>query len=134
MLAAAGATTTVMFDGPAVVVTVTVADPDLVGSLCEMAMIVTCAGAGTVAGAVYSPLPEIVPFALPPTTVQVTAVFDVSITVAVICSVVPTTTFKPLGETLTEITRPAVPLLHPARISTAANDSSEHVRFMRVPT
>src|ERR1700719_849290 len=133
-LATVGDTATVMFDGPAVVVIVNVADPDLVVSFCEMAVMVTCAGAGTVAGAVYRPVLDIVPFALPPATVQVTAVLNVSVTVAVICCAVPTTMFTPVGETLTDTTFPAVPLLHPARSDTTASNSSEFARFIRVPT
>src|SRR5450755_1550986 len=125
MLAAVGDTSTVILDGPAVVVIVSVADPDFVGSLCDVAVIDTCAGAGTVAGAVYKPALEIVPFAAPPTTVQVTAVLKVSSTVAVICCVVPTTIFTPVGVTLTETIFPAVPLLHPAKTNTATNESSE---------
>ena len=130
MLAAAGDTVTETFDGPDVVVTVKAADPDFVVSLCEVAVTVTCAGAGTVDGAVYNPALEIVPFALPPTTLHVTAVFDVSITVAVNCSVVPTTTLTPVGATVTEMMRPAVPLLHPASIITSIDESSQQPRFM----
>src|SRR5271154_2827567 len=117
-LAAAGDTVTEVFDGPDVVVTVKVADPDFVVSRCEVAVTVTCAGVGTVAGAVYSPAPEIVPFALPPTTLPVTAVSEVCVTAAVNCSVVPTTTFTLVGSTVTEMMRPAVPLLQPASIIT----------------
>lgn len=50
--------------------TVTVKEPDLVVSACEVAVTVTLAGFGTVAGAVYTPIFEIVP---PPVTLQVTA-------------------------------------------------------------
>jgi len=78
-----------------------------------------------VVGAVYKPVLEIVPFAAPPTTLQVTLVLKVSSTVAVICCVVLTTIFTPVGVTLTETVFPAVPLLHPARINKAANESSE---------
>src|SRR5580704_17877960 len=123
-----------MFERPAAVVIVSVADPDLVGSFCEVAVIVTCAGAGTVAGAVYKPVLEIVPFALPPATLQFTAVLNVCNTVAVICCVVPTTRFTPLGATLTEITRPAVPLLQPASITKTATIGSAQTRLMKVPT
>jgi hypothetical protein len=132
-LATKGVTATAIFVGPAVVVMVAVADPDFVESFWETAVIVICAGVGTVAGAVYSPVLEIVPFPLPPETLQVTPWFDVSITVAVICCVVPTTTFTPLGKTLTEIVRPAVPFLHPARINATAKGSSEQARFIRSP-
>jgi hypothetical protein len=120
-----GETITVIFDGPAIVVIVKVAEPDFVESRFEVAVMATCSGVGTVAGAVYSPVLEIVPLALPPTTLQVTAVFEVCKTVAVICCVVPTTRLIPVGATLTEITRPAVPLLHPASMTTIVRHSSE---------
>jgi hypothetical protein len=64
-------------------VTVTVADADFAVSAWEVAVTVTCAGFGTAPGAVYSPLLEIVPFAAPPATPQVTAVFELPVTVAV---------------------------------------------------
>jgi hypothetical protein len=112
---ALGDTTTETLDGVGVVVTVTVAVPDFVVSFCEMAVIVTCAGLGTDPGAVYSPAADIAPFALPPTTLQFTAWFDVSVTAAVNCSVAPGATLTPVGVTWTEMTFPAVPLLHPAR-------------------
>ena len=50
-------------------ITVTNADPEDVG---EVATIVTFDGFGTTVGAVYSPAPSTVPFALPPVTDQVT--------------------------------------------------------------
>jgi hypothetical protein len=131
-LATAGDTVTVTVVGAAVGVTITVADPDFVVSLWEVAEIVTCAGVGTEAGAVYNPVLETVPLALPPATLHVTAVFDVSITVAVNCSVVPITTFTSVGNTVTLTTRPAVPLLHPASIVTSMNASSEQPRFMTI--
>src|SRR4029077_18021137 len=51
-------------------VTITVAGEDFVESACEVAVTVTCAGFGTVAGAVYSPELEMVPLAAPPATLQ----------------------------------------------------------------
>src|SRR6266478_2107501 len=66
-------------------VTVTFAEPDFVASACEVAVTFTCAGFGTVDGAVYSPLAETVPLAAPPVTLQVTAVFVVPVTLAVNC-------------------------------------------------
>jgi len=80
-------------------VTVTVAGDDFVESACEVAVTVTCAGFGTVAGAVYSPALEIVPLAAPPATLQVTAVFDVPVTVALNCCVLPTGTLAAVGAT-----------------------------------
>jgi predicted anti-sigma-YlaC factor YlaD len=51
------------------VVTVTVAEADLLVSACEMAVTVTVAGFGTAVGAVYRPAVEIVPTVLlPPAT------------------------------------------------------------------
>jgi len=67
----------------AAAVTVMVADPDFDEFACEVAVTVTVAGFGTFAGAVYNPVGEIVPFAAPPITAQVTAVSDVPVTVAV---------------------------------------------------
>ena len=65
---------------------VTAADADLVGSDALVAVMVTVEGDGGVAGAVYSPVEEIVPQAVPlqpaPDTVQATAVFDVPVTEA----------------------------------------------------
>jgi hypothetical protein len=61
----------------------------LVVSETLVAVMVTVAGDGAVAGAVYSPVEEIVPQAVPlqpvPDTVQVTAVFDVPVTEAANC-------------------------------------------------
>ena len=111
MLAVDGDTCTVTFDGTDFVVIVTVAVPVFDVSFCDVAIITTCAGVGTVAGAVYSPVLEIVPFALPPATVHVTAVLNVSVTVALNCSVFPITTFTPVGSTVTPTTFPAVPRL-----------------------
>ena len=49
-VAVAGSTETTMLEDDAT--TVTVAEPDLVGSACEVAITVTLGGFGTVAGAV----------------------------------------------------------------------------------
>jgi hypothetical protein len=85
--------------------TVTVADADLVLSAVEVATTLTRAGLGTVPGAVYKPLVEMVPQPLPeqpaPLRLHVTAVFVVFITVAVNCCVFPATTCAPVGEMLT---------------------------------
>jgi len=99
-LAALGDTLTV----PAAVaaVTVTLADPDF-ASASEVAVTLTVAGFGTVAGAVYIPPLEILPFAVPPSTLQVTAVFDVPLTVAVNCCVLPVATVAVAGTTETAI-------------------------------
>ena len=68
---------------------VTEADADLLGSDTLVAVIVKVAGEGAVAGAVYSPLEEIVPQVAPlqpvPDAVQVTAMFDVPVTEAANC-------------------------------------------------
>ena len=57
--------------------TVTVADADLVESATEVAVTVTMAGLGTLAGAVYTPLeltvPQFAPVQPVPETLQVTA-------------------------------------------------------------
>jgi hypothetical protein len=90
---------TVMEPAETAVVTVTVAEADFELSACEVAVIVTCVGFGTVAGAVYCPVLEIVPFVAPPPTLQVTAVFDVPLTVAANGCVLPTATLAVAGET-----------------------------------
>jgi hypothetical protein len=86
---------------------VTIAVADFEGSATEVPLTVTCAGLGTAVGAVYKPLDEIVPQALPeqplPLTLQVTLVLDVPLTVAVNCCVFPATTCALPGETLTTI-------------------------------
>jgi hypothetical protein len=79
---ATGDTDTVTFEGTEVAVIVTCALPDFVLSFAATAMIVTSAGLGTVAGAVYNPAVDIVPFALPPTTLHVTPWLFVSVTTA----------------------------------------------------
>jgi len=76
-----GATVTL----PDALVTVTAAEPECELLACEVAVMVTCAGLGTEAGAVYKPVLEMVPLAEPPLTLQVTAVLEVPLTVAVNC-------------------------------------------------
>jgi hypothetical protein len=75
---------------------VTVAEADFEVSAWLVAVIVTVLGEGTTAGAVYRPEVVIVPTVeFPPTTLftdQVTAVFDVPVTVAVNCCVAETGT------------------------------------------
>jgi hypothetical protein len=104
-------TTTVADEGETLTATVvdetivTWAEPDFVGSACDTAVTVTVLGFGTFAGAVYSPLEEIVPTVeFPPVTLftsQVTAVFDVPVTVAVNCCVPFAATVAGEGETVT---------------------------------
>jgi hypothetical protein len=109
--------------------TVTVAVPDFVGSACDVAVTVTCDGFGAVAGAVYNPAAEIVPFAVPPPTLQVTAVFEVPDTVAVNCCVPPAVTVAVAGETATEIGVGGVelppPPPHPATISNTTQTKAQ---------
>jgi hypothetical protein len=87
--------------------TVTVAEADAAGSATLVAIIVTVAGTGTVAGAVYRPPTVTVPtVALPPATpftVHVTAVLAVPVTVAVNCCDAPVTKVALVGtnDTLT---------------------------------
>lgn len=73
-----------------------IAEPNDDGSACAVALIVTLAGLGTVAGAVYKPAEVIVPQAFPeqpdPLTLQVTAVFVVPVTVAWNCCWLPIVT------------------------------------------
>jgi hypothetical protein len=80
-------------------VSVTVADADFVASACEVAVTVTCGGFGAVAGAVYSPMLEMLPLAAPPATLQVTAAFDAPVTVALNCCVLPTAMLADVGAT-----------------------------------
>ena len=80
-------------------VTVTVADADFVASACAVAVTVTVGGFGAVAGAVYSPLLDMVPFEAPPATLQATTIFDVPVTVAVNCCVLPAATLTAIGAT-----------------------------------
>jgi hypothetical protein len=69
--------------------TVTVAEPDLVVSACEVAVTVTVAGFGIAAGAVYRPplviAPQVAPAQPVPEILQFTAVFAVPVTVALNC-------------------------------------------------
>jgi hypothetical protein len=70
-----------------------------------VAWIVTLAGFGKSWGAVYSPVLDIVPTVeFPPEapfTLQVTAVFDVPVTAAVNCCVLPSNTLELADETIT---------------------------------
>src|SRR2546427_11552479 len=101
-----------------------------------MAVTVTVAG---LAGAVYSPEPEIVPtVALPPVTpftCQVTAVLLVFCTTALNCCVPPAATVAKIGEmvTLTEIgvgvvDTPAQPTVSNTVTPTAASHTQEASR------
>jgi len=80
-------------------VTVTDADADFVASACAVAVTVTVGGFGAVAGAVYSPLLEMLPLEAPPAMLHVTAVFDAPVTVAVNCCVLPAATLTAIGAT-----------------------------------
>jgi hypothetical protein len=110
-------------------VIVTIAEPDFVGSACDAAVTVTCDGFGAVAGAAYNPVAEIVPFAAPPPTLQVTAVFEVPDTVAVNCCVPAGTTVAVAGETVTEIGVGGVelppPPPHPATITSTTQGKTQ---------
>lgn len=70
--------------------TVTTADPDFDGSAIDVAVTVTCAGVGSVAGAVYTPPEVIVPHPDPPQDaperLHVTPVIVVPLTKATNCS------------------------------------------------
>ena len=84
------------------------AEPDLDVSAALVAVTVTVADEGTAGGAVYSPVPFIVPQAdalhPAPCTVQVTAVFEVPRTDAVNCCVAPVATDVVAGVTVTTTT------------------------------
>ena len=73
---------------------------DFVGSAALVPVTVIVAGLGTTAGAVYSPVPEIVPLLEPPTTVQLTPRLDVPVMLALNCNVPLVNTVAVLGETL----------------------------------
>jgi hypothetical protein len=83
-------------------VMVTTAEADLLVSACAMALTVTAAGLGTLAGAVYRPVVEMVPvLLLPPVTpftCQVAAVLLVFRTVAVKGREAPVATLAEVGE------------------------------------
>jgi hypothetical protein len=119
-----------------VAVSVTVADADFVESAWEVAVTLTVAGFGTVAGAVYKPVVETLPFKAPPATSHVTAVFDVPATVAVNCCVFPTLTLTAVGATATE-TALGVLLAEPAQPTNRAQTQlrvPEKERRMRILT
>lgn len=84
---------------------VTVADADFDVSMVDVAVTVTVAGFGTVVGAVYTPVVEMVPQALPvqpaPLTVQVTLVGRL-LSVALNCCWCPATTFAVVGKIETD--------------------------------
>ena len=82
------------------------ADPDLVVSDCSVATTVTFVALGIRDGAVYRPLVSIVPHAVPvhPETLQVTAVEEVPVTLAVNCWVAPAMSEAVPGDTDTDIT------------------------------
>ncbi|HEY3989174.1 MAG TPA: hypothetical protein VGM02_07740 [Acidobacteriaceae bacterium] len=92
--------------GAATSVTVMLCEVEALATL--VAVMVTVAGCGIVAGAVYSPVDEINPAAaLPPatpSTLQVTAWFVVPLTAAVYCACVPTVTLvAPLSAIVTGV-------------------------------
>jgi hypothetical protein len=88
-------------------VTVTLAEAVFVGSADDTAVTVTVAGFGNCTGAVYSPLPEVVPtLGFPPTTeftCQVTADEVASATVAVNCTDWRSATLADVGVMVTDI-------------------------------
>lgn len=82
------------------------AEPDWLGAATEVAVMVTVPTDGTVAGAVYKPVFEIVPQEAPlhpvPEMLQLTAVFVLPVTVAVNCCFAPVVTCAEAGVTETE--------------------------------
>jgi len=86
---------------------VTVVDALTLELAADVAFIVTVAGVGTFAGAVYRPADEIVPQAAPehptPDTVQSTETAEVPVTLAANCCVAFTSTVAETGDTLTTI-------------------------------
>ena len=87
---------------------------DLVSSASLLPVTVTVAGTGTIAGAVYNPLADMVPQAAPvqpiPDKAHVTALFDVPVTDAASCCVDPVFTEAVAGLKDTTITEVPVPL------------------------
>jgi hypothetical protein len=88
--------------------TVTIAEANLLGSATEVAVTVIVRELATVAGAVYLPLPPIIPQLSPvqpvPETLQVRAWFaSLGVTVAVNCSTPPGCTVTLAGETVTAV-------------------------------
>ena len=82
--------------------TVTVAEADLVASACAVAVTVIVGGVGTVAGAVYRPVPSIAPHADPvqpaPERLQLTPKAFDPVTVAVNCCCAPVFSCLLVGE------------------------------------
>src|SRR5271167_2974374 len=105
MLALAGVTLTLTGGGGGGLVMVTAALPAADDATMLVACTVTVAGVGTLAGALYRPLVEIVPNAiLPPATPftsQVTDWFELLATIAENCLDVPAWTLALAGVTLT---------------------------------
>jgi len=87
-------------------VTVTVADPDLVGSESKVAVTATIGGLGALAGAVYSPLALMLPQADPlhplPDRLQITTALELPLTLAVNCNWALGFSWAEGGDTLTE--------------------------------
>ncbi len=87
-------------------VTVTVADPDLVGSESKVAVTATIGGLGALAGAVYSPLALMLPQADPlhplPDRLQITTALELPLTLAVNCNWALGFSWAEGGNTLTE--------------------------------
>ena len=115
---------------------VTLADADLVASDTLAAATVTVAGDGTVAGAVYSPLEEMVPHAAPlhpsPETVQSRPVFDVPVTEAVNCCVVPVVVVTLVGVNPTA-TSDGGAIPEPLRATTIVPSVEESLVMVRCP-
>jgi hypothetical protein len=82
----------------------TFAEADVVRSATLVAFSVTVAGEGTLDGAVYNPLVEIIPHAIPvqpaPLTVQISAVFEPPVTFPANCCVCPDVTVALFGLTV----------------------------------
>jgi hypothetical protein len=84
---------------------VTTADAEAEVFACEVALTIIVAGEGTAAGAVYNPLEEMLPQAVPeqpdPLTLQVTALFVLPETLARNCCCWPTVTISLVGDIVT---------------------------------
>jgi hypothetical protein len=108
-----------------------------VASACDVAVTVTLAGLGTVAGAAYTPALVIFPLPAPPATLHVTAVFVVPVTVAVKVCVCPTTTVAVEGATVTltnDFGAVMLPPPQPVRVHSISKETNAIIlRVMNIP-
>ena len=96
----------------------------MLASAWDVAVTVTCGGVGANDGAVYSPVADIVPFDVPPATLQLTAVFVDPDTVALNCCVPLVATVALVGRIETATWGGGVELLPPPHPVVVSSTSS----------